>query len=274
MKSALRLTILLSLLLHLLVFTPWFLKDSLLAPKTQPENQTVEFTLQPPVTPPKVQPNPEPQPDIPPPPQHLEDDITQSNTSNGLAESPSGNPIPPSEGIRDAQDNKQVQEQTAETSPTPTSSRVNPNSPLLSDYLKAKEVAKQNMQKKGVKLKELDESDLANNTEESPLNKDEEEKARWFNEVLKRIGEQVDHVWVKPKGLTNNTWGVIRLNIDEYGYLIDAWVHLPSGNPLLDRSAMRAVRQVYRYDIPQAQKLSRYYRHLEFRYKGGDEGNS
>ena len=137
MKSALRLTILLSLLLHLLVFTPWFLKDSPLVPKTQPENQTVEFTLQPPVTPPKVQPKPEPQPDIPPPPQHLEDDITQSNTSNGLAQSPSGNPIPPSEGIRDAQDNKQVQEQIAETSPTPTSSPLNPNCPLLSDYLKA-----------------------------------------------------------------------------------------------------------------------------------------
>ncbi|MFY0642556.1 MAG: TonB C-terminal domain-containing protein [Bermanella sp.] len=270
MKSVLRFTILLSLLLHLLVFTPWFLKDSTLAPKTQPENQTVEFTLQPPVNPPKAK----PEPDIPPPPRHLEDDITKSNTSNGLAESPSGQPMPPSEGIRDAQDNKQVQEQAAETSPSPTSSRTNPNSPLLSDYLKAKEVAKQNKQKKGIQLQELSENDLANNTVESPLNKDEEEKARWYNEVLKRIGEQVDHVWVKPKGLTNNTWGVIRLDIDEYGYLIDAWVHLPSGNALLDRSAMRAVRQVYRYDIPQAQKLSRYYRHLEFRYKGGDEHSS
>ena len=272
MKSALRFTILFSLILHLLVCTPWFLKDSPSVPATKQDDKTWEFILQPPVTSPKAP--PESKPDIPPPPRHLEDDITQSNTSDGLAQSPSGNPIPPSEGIRDAQDNKQVQEQTAETSPTPTSSRVNPNSPLLSDYLKAKEVAKQNIQKKGVKLKELDESDLANNTVESQLNKDEEEKARWFNEVLKRIGEQVDHVWVKPKGLTNNTWGVIRLNIDEYGYLIDAWVHLPSGNPLLDRSAMRAVRQVYRYDIPQAQKLSRHYRHLEFRYKGGDERNS
>jgi hypothetical protein len=269
MKSVLRFTILLSLLLHLLVFTPWFLNGSTLAPEVKPKNQTVEFTLQPTVTPPK--PGPKPEPDIPPPPRHLEDDITKSNTSNGLAESPNGQPMPPSEGILDSQDNIQIQEQVTETSPSPTSSRINPNSPLLSDYLKAKEIAKQNKQKKGVQLHKQQEH---SNVAESAGNSDEEEKARWYNEVLKRIGEQVDHVWVKPKGLTNNTWGVIRLDIDEYGYLIDAWVHLPSGNALLDRSAMRAVRQVYRYDIPQAQKLSRYYRHLEFRYKGGDEHNS
>lgn len=272
MKSVLRFTILLSLLLHLLVFAPWFLKDSPSVPATKQDDKTLEFTLQPPVTPPKVQ--PESKPDIPPPPRHIEDDITQSNTSNGFAESPSGQPMPQSEGIREAQDNQQIQEQTADTSPSPKSARINPNSPLLSDYLKAKEIAKQNTQKKGVQLKELTDDDLASNTVESPLNKVEEEKARWFNEVLKRIGEQVDHVWVKPQGLTSNTWGVIRLDIDEYGYLIDAWVHLPSGNAQLDSSAMRAVRNVYRYDIPQAQKLSRHYRHLEFRYKGGDEHNS
>ena len=80
MKSVLRFTILLSLLLHLLVFTPWFLNDSTLAPEVKPKNQTVEFTLQPTVTPPK--PGPKPEPDIPPPPRHLEDDITKSNTSN------------------------------------------------------------------------------------------------------------------------------------------------------------------------------------------------
>ncbi|MFT5592256.1 MAG: outer membrane biosynthesis protein TonB [Oceanicoccus sp.] len=272
MKSAFRFTILLSLLLHLLVFTPWFLKDTIVLPEKEPDT-TVEFTLQPPPAPTPVLETP-PETDIPPPPRHLEDDITKSNTSDGLAETPSGKPQPLTDGERTAQDNSQAQDLPADVSPSPTSSRINPNSPLLSDYLKAKEIAKQNMQKKGIQLQELTEDDLASNSIESPLNKNEEEKARWYNEVLKRIGEQVDFVWVKPEGITSNTWGVIRLDIDEYGYLTDAWVHLPSGNQLLDRSAMRAVRQVYRYDIPQSQKLSRHYRHLEFRYKGDEEHES
>jgi outer membrane biosynthesis protein TonB len=271
MKSALRFTILLSLLLHLLVFTPWFLKDTIPLPQEKPET-TVEFTLQPQATPPepKAQPKPQIKTHTPPPPRHLEDDITKSNTSNGLAETPRGQPLPPTEGERSAQDNLQAQDTPAETSPSPKSTRVNPNSPLLSDFLKAQEIAKQNKQKKGLNLQELTEDDLASNAVESSQSKDEEEKARWYNEVLKRIEEQVNFVWVKPKGLTSNTWGIIRLDIDEYGYLIEARVHLPSGNPQLDRSAIRAVNQVYRYDIPQSQTLSRFYRHLEFRYRGGE----
>jgi hypothetical protein len=271
MKSAFRFTILISLLLHLLVFTPWLLTDQAPAPVKHNDSNTVEFTLAPPVKPPIQSPQPSVEPDTPPPPRHLEDDITKSNTSDGLAETASGNQQPPSQGEPDAQAATQANEATAEASPSPSSSRVNPNSPLLSDFLKAKEIAKQEMQKKGLNLQELNETDLASKSVESPLDKDEEEKARWYNEVLKRISEQVNLAWVKPPGISSNTWGIIRLDIDEHGYLTDARVHLPSGSAQLDRSALRAIHQVYRYDIPHSQNLSRHYRHLEFRYRGGED---
>jgi hypothetical protein len=270
MKSAFRFTVFISLLLHLLVFLPWLLTEQPAVPKKKDE-RPLEFTLAPTPQPPKpAEPEPvAPEPDIPPP-RHLEDDITKANTSDGLAEQAGGSKQPPTNGQANAQQPTQANETTSPTSPSPTSSKVNPNSPLLSDFLKAQEIAKQQMEKKGLDLQELNEADLADNSVASPLDKEEEEKARWYNEVLKRISQQVNFVWVKPTGLSPDTWGIIRLDIDEYGYLSDAWVHLPSGNLQLDRSAMRAVRQVYRYDIPQSQKLSRHYRHLEFRYRGGE----
>lgn len=254
MKSAFRITILLSLLLHLLVLTPWLLTNVM--PQQVPaKEKTIEFTLQPP-----VEDTPPPQ-DIPPPARHLEDDITKANTSNGSADSPASHAPPPNKGNQnqptdatpDISDNTLVE--------MPKAPQLNSNSPLLSDYLKQQ--AKQN---KGMALEELSESLV-----ESPLNQHEEEKARWYNEVLKRISEQVNYVWVKPQGLSRNVWGVIRLDIDQNGYLVDAWVHLPSGNARLDRSALRAIHQVLRYEIPQSEKLSRYYRHLEFRYHGGEQ---
>lgn len=272
MKSAFRFTILISLLLHLLVFTPWLLTEQAVVPEKDEDSHTVEFTLAPPQPPEIPEPiEPPKEPDTPPPPRHLEDDISKSNTSDGLAETQGGSKQPPSQGKRDAQEATQADKEISEASPSPTSSRVNPNSPLLSDFLKAQEIAKQQMEKKGLNLKELNESDLANNSVESPLDEGEEEKARWYNEVLKRISEQVNLVWVKPPGLSSDTWGVIRLDINEHGYLTNAWVHLPSGNAQLDRSALRAVNQVFRYDIPRSPSLSRYYRHLEFRYRGGDQ---
>lgn len=276
MKPAFRFTILLSLLLHLMVFTPWLLTKQQPAPIKDNTSNTVELTLAPAIKPPEPtkQTKPPEPPDTPPPPRHLEDDITQSNTSDGLAETKGGSTQAPTQGRRDAQEETQTNDQVSETAPTPPSQRVNPNSPRLSDFLKAQKIAQKNMQKKGLDLQELTENNPANNSVESPLDQAEEEKARWYNEVLRRISKQVNFVWVKPAGLNSSTWGIIRLNIDEYGYLTDAWVHLPSGNAKLDRSAMRAVRQVYRYDIPKSQKLSRHYRHLEFRYRGGEHEES
>ncbi len=61
---------------------------------------------------------------------------------------------------------------------------------------------------------------------ESPLDKIEEEKARWRNMVLKRISEQIQFVWVKPDGTLPSQSGVIRMDIDAEGYLKGAWVRL------------------------------------------------
>jgi len=257
MKSAFRFTIAFSILLHLLVFTPWLLSPSTPKPMVE-EARTLTFDLQP---------NYQQPLDMPPPPEHMEDDITKANTSDGeaLSKQTSQNP---------SQQKKQVAQKPiteTENKPQPEVITTQSQGLMLSDFLKAQEAPKETLAKKGLNMRELDESALDNSHIPSPLDQDEEEKARWFNEVLKRITEQVNYVWVKPEGLSSNTWGVIRLDIDRHGYLLDAWVHLPSGNAQLDRSAMRAVKQVFRYDIPHSEKLARYYQHLEFRYRGDEQ---
>lgn len=261
MKPAFRLTVLLSVLIHVLVFTPWLLSPSKPV-SPPPQAKTLTFDLQPAYA---------PQVELPPAPEHMEDDITKANRSDGRAnEKPSSSE--PQQASQALVDNK-VQETPAETQETklPDVIQSHSNGLMLSEFLKAQAAAKEKFTAKGMTMNELDESALADSHIPSPLDQDEEEKARWFNAVLKRITEQVNYVWVKPKGLSSNTWGVIRLDIDPNGYLMDAWVHLPSGNAQLDRSAMRAVKQVLRYDIPHSEKLARYYQHLEFRYRGDEQ---
>jgi len=252
MKSAFRITILLSLLLHVLVFTPWLLTDAPSQPLPIKE-KSIEFTLQPPVE------DTLPPEDLPPPARHLEDDITKANTSDGLAETQATSAQPPQQGNKSQPDEASAGASEDTVAKIPKTLQPKSNSPMLSDFLK-----QQALNKKGMNLE-------AQSTVASPLEQLEEEKARWYNEVLKRIREQVNYVWVKPQGLSRSVWGVIRLDIDRNGYLVDAWVHLPSGNARLDRSALRAIHQVLRYEIPQSEKLSRYYRHLEFRYHGGEQ---
>jgi outer membrane biosynthesis protein TonB len=254
MNPALRFTIITSLLLHALLYWGFNADLSVLFQPPEPQQEySLEFELTP-------QPQPKveaPKADLPPPPKHLQDDINKANTSDGLAESGSKQAVKKSPKKVAQQPKKLVESQS-----------YNPD--LLSNYLKQKkQIEEAKSQDDGLaNMQEMDDSALDDSLIKSPKEQLEEEKARWFNDVLRRITEQIGFVWVKPQGIPENTWGVIRMDINPKGYLIEAWVHLPSGNFRLDQSALRAIRGVQRFEIPHADKLNRYYRHLEFRYHG------
>ena len=269
MNPVFRFTILFSLLIHLTVYVALMVnfEEALQQPASLPAEKTMEFVLDP-QTAPIVEPTPEQ--DEPPPPKHMEDDINKANTSDGLAES-GGKQTPKPKG----QETEVLNETDATAlseSPELLSSSL---SELLQQAIKNVEVenANDNEQKEqmGEQLEELDDSALDDNVVESPLDKLEEEKARWRNMVLKRISEQIKFVWVKPDGTSRSDSGVIRLDFDAEGYLKGAWVHLPSGDSLLDASVLRAIRSVWHFQIPKSDKLNRYYRHLGFHYRGGQD---
>jgi outer membrane biosynthesis protein TonB len=244
-------------------------EDILKQPPEQAPAQTMEFVLAPPIPEPVATPEPI-EPDKPPPPKHMEDDINKANTSDGIAET-GGKQTPKPKG----QDTPELSEAEAEStadSPELLSSSL---SDLLQQAINNVELEKatdsDDKKQMGEQLEELDDSALDDSLVESPLNKLEEEKARWRNMVLKRISEQIKFVWVKPDGTRQSDSGIIRLDIDREGYLKGAWVHLPSGDGMLDASVLRAIRSVWHFQIPKSDRLNRYYRHLEFHYSGGRE---
>lgn len=261
MSTVLRTTLLSSLLLHALLY--WlFMADfaALFNHPTEPDEYTLEFQLSPTLQKPIEKKEVLKQDDLPPPPKHLENDINKANLSDGIAET----------GTKQKQAKQpKAQASSPEDIPKPDQP-FNPN--LLSSFLAQQKIAKQqSAQAKAMETKtmsSLDDSALDDSLVESPKSEAEEEKARWFNEVLKRISEQVNYVWVKPQGIGKHVWGEITMELDRNGYLVKAWVRLPSGNVQLDRSALRAIQSVGRFEIPHSDKLNRYYRNLKFRYTG------
>jgi outer membrane biosynthesis protein TonB len=269
MNRSFYLTILISVLIHLAIFKPWGEFEIPVVQDTPQPDQKIEISLQqpepvkPPAPEPTAKPTPKPPEDKPPASKHLEDDIAKANTSDGSSDTPGG------KKSRASKQGQAEQQDSQQANIAPPSDAKTPDKDLeaLQDIF-GQEVEVTNSQDDHSKnqLSEVEEDVLDESNVENPLSKAEEEKARWYNEVLKRVTEQVNYIWVKPEGVDKNTWGVIAMDLDQQGYLLRAWVHLPSGNRALDNSALLAIRGVIRYQVPES---SRYYRHLRFNY-GGD----
>jgi len=248
MNRVILITILLSLLIHLLVYVGLYLKwpTAPLVTKRPEPNAVREYEL--------VQ-------HQPPAPRHMEDDPTKANTSNGQAEQKAKRtPSKPSKGKQDGDSEGAEQKKVANRADTPSLEAA------TGDRAKGSEVEQQNRPSLS-NMESLDDEALDEALVESPLDSLEEQKARWRNEVLKRITEQVYKVWVRPDSAPHYS-GVARIELDAQGYLTNVYIHLPSGDDALDRSVLQAIRSIWRFDIPQSRLLSRYYRHLSFHYAG------
>ncbi len=97
----------------------------------------------------------------------------------------------------------------------------------------------------------------------------EERRIRMANEYLARMKRQIMARWEQPEGADERHRGEIRFSVDTQGYLQASRVHLPSGHSALDESALRAVRSVQRYRVPDSPSIvRRYYQNLRFTYSG------
>jgi len=85
---------------------------------------------------------------------------------------------------------------------------------------------------------------------ESPVSEIEERRIRMANEYLARMKRQIVTAWDQPDTANARHKGEIRFSVDSRGYLRTSRVHLPSGHEPLDESALRAVRAVERYRVP------------------------
>ncbi len=268
MNRTIKFTIAFSLVIHLAFLWPWPSHAPQQPASINPaKDQTVEITLTQAkpniIMPPIAEPEPE---DKPPPPRHTEDDIEKANSSDGVAEKAGGKP---SQKKQKGETETKTSKASREKQLIASQKEAKKAEALKSIFGQDTKVAGGAKESNEAKLNEVSDDELDNSLVKSPLTKAQEEKARWYNEVLKRIGEQVSYIWIKPEGASAHTRGVIQLKLDPQGYLLSSWVHLPSGNPDLDDSALRAIRGVIRYQIPSSPSLYRYYKNLKFEYSGG-----
>lgn len=255
MNPILRNTLFVSLLLHAVVYL-WYAQT--LAPIFQPPKSasyTQEFSLVPVIEPPT--PTEVITPDEAPASKHMEDDPTKVNASDGKAETGTKTKTKKS---KKSQGDMEKEASTKELLTSQHAETSTAQQPLESPSEKF--AASQ-------KMESLDDNVLDDSLVESPLTSQEEEKARWRNEVLKRISEQVNFAWVKPPGSSPRHVGRLKIELGADGYLKSVWVHLPSGDPNLDASIMKAVKSIWRFQIPNSTLMNRYYRQLELNYQGG-----
>lgn len=107
---------------------------------------------------------------------------------------------------------------------------------------------------------------------EQPYSEQQSEELRLVNRILERMNQQVIQYWVNPYKGGHIYRGVIKVELDENGYLRDAYVYHPSGLVLLDISVLDAIRAVKRYEVPENKILAeRYYSNLSFHYSSIDE---
>ena len=102
-----------------------------------------------------------------------------------------------------------------------------------------------------------------------PFSEIEARRIRMVNLYLRAMRKQVMAQWHPPASSLPSESGVVVFELDSQGFLVNAYVYLPSGDPLLDESALDAVRAVVRYDVPKSEMVaSEYYRYLRFTYSG------
>ncbi|MFE8069574.1 hypothetical protein QQM79_00800 [Marinobacteraceae bacterium S3BR75-40.1] len=118
-------------------------------------------------------------------------------------------------------------------------------------------------------LQALDDESLKEVQVGEPFSEIEARRIRMVNKYLEAMRKQVMARWHRPDSATPAQSGEIHLRLDDQGYLEEAWVYLPSGNALLDVSALDAVRAVPRFKVPESRAIAaRYYRNLIFSYSG------
>jgi len=250
MNPVLRITLFVSLLLHVLLYL-WF--TSRITPLFQPVRQklaTQELTLT------TIKP-PQPAKAIKfVPPEHIEDDPFKANASNGKAEIGSKTKTnKPQSPVAD--ENKAASRKELLASSKSDRKPINKPAQTPSEKFMSSQT-----------MRPLDDGALGESLVKNPLSAQAEEKAKWRNEIYQQIEKQIIEMWVRPKSDSQYS-GVLWIELETNGSLKDVWVHLPSGDPKLDSSVLLAVKSVDTFKVPRSLKLNRYYRNLKFYYRGG-----
>ena len=113
----------------------------------------------------------------------------------------------------------------------------------------------------------LADAEMRNVAVEQPFSELKSKELQMANEFLNRMNKQVLAIWENPYKGKHLYRGVVKLELDENGYLQDAYIYRASGHPVLDNSVLFAISSVLRFEVPENKILAkRYYTNLSFYY--------
>lgn len=102
---------------------------------------------------------------------------------------------------------------------------------------------------------------------EDPFSEKESKEIGLVNRYLQRMTQQVMNVWVNPYKGKRVHKGVIIMELNAQGILLDSYIYQTSGLDYLDQSVLDALRSIPRYHVPDNEVIAnRYYKNLRFFY--------
>lgn len=92
------------------------------------------------------------------------------------------------------------------------------------------------------------------------------------NKYIKQMNKQVMAYWINPYQGSQILMGIIKIELNVKGYLVNSYVYRESGDKILDISVLDAIRAVRRFKVPDnAIIVERYYQNLKFHYSSTDQ---
>jgi len=100
-----------------------------------------------------------------------------------------------------------------------------------------------------------------------PFSEKKSKELKLANKFLKRVNKQVMSIWINPYKGNRILLGIIKIELNTQGHLINSYVYRESGDKILDVSVLDAIRAVRRFEVPENVIIAeRYYRNLRIHY--------
>jgi len=105
-----------------------------------------------------------------------------------------------------------------------------------------------------------------------PFSEKKSKELKLANKFLKRMNKQVMSIWINPYKGNRILLGIIKIELNTQGHLINSYVYRESGDKILDVSVLDAIRAVRRFEVPENAIIAeRYYRNLKFHYSSVEQ---
>jgi hypothetical protein len=113
----------------------------------------------------------------------------------------------------------------------------------------------------------LADAQLSEVTVPQPFSDKKSKELKLVNQYLNRMNNQVMAYWINPYRGNKKLKGIIHIQLNTQGYLVNSYVYRESGDKILDISVLDAIRAVRRFEVPNNAIITeRYYQKLNFHY--------